>query len=60
MIINNIQRNFEFISTRFKLGLLENREYKINLVMVLLFDTSILLASFILLMILEQISGVTS
>lgn len=55
-----MNRELDVIYTKFKLGLLENKEYKINLLMVLLFDVSILLASFVLLIILEQISGITS
>lgn len=55
-----MNRNIEFILTKINLGMLENREYKINTIMVLLFDSSIVLVTLILLLVLEQVSSITN
>lgn len=55
-----MNRNIDFIFEKFKIALLENREYKINLVMVLLFDISILIATLTLLLALEKTANITN
>ena len=55
-----MNREINFILERFKLGLLENKEYKINLLMVLLFDISIILATLTLLLVLEKNTNITN
>ena len=55
-----MNRNLEFIYTRFVLALLENREYKANLIMTFLFDISVFFATFTLYMILEQTTTISN
>lgn len=55
-----MNREINFLYTRFKLGLLENKEYKINLLMVLLFDISIIFATLTLLLVLEKTASITN
>lgn len=55
-----MNRELDVIYTKFKLGLLENREYKINFFMVLLFDFSVIIVLLLFLLILEQTSSVAN
>lgn len=54
-----MNRELDFIFTKFRLGLLENREYKINLIMVFLFDTMVISAMVVLYLLVESVINIS-
>ena len=54
-----MNRNLDFILTKFKLALLENREYKMNLYSVLLFDSFAVFGMMVIYLVIEQVSNIS-